>query len=137
MAALRATLVLLLLTGARAATVGDLRVREPSTAPASGLRDLTTGRYELALTGVLCSACLRAAAREMAAAPAVASAQADIAHQRLIIAIKPGRTLTVRALRRSLARASRRVNLGTRLDVAAVYYSLTPVEPDLSRAPGD
>ena len=126
--------LLLLSAPAGALLVGDNSPAESREAPASGLRDLTTGRYELVFSGVLCSECLRGLARELAADPAVASASPDLDKSQVLVAIKKGKTLKVRALRRDLKRAQKRVNLGAKYEVAAVRYVLAPIEPDLPAA---
>ncbi len=125
----RAALILALFCGVASAQLVEDNPSRPVQGDASGLRDLTPGRYELVLSGVLCSACVRGVAKEFAAEPAVAFAKPDLDHRQVVVEIKPGKKLPASRVKRVLKRASRRVNLGSNYGIAAVHYSLTPLEP--------
>lgn len=105
------------------------------TAPASGLRDLTAGRYELKISGFLCAACLRAVAAELSRYPSVAKAEPDVAGEGVRVAVKPNEVLRVPQIKKALRKASSLANLGAHYDVAAVRYELTPLTPAVAPTP--
>lgn len=102
---------------------------------ASGLRDLTAGRYELKLRGTLCAACLRAVAQELAKHRAVEKASTDVPAESVRVAVKSDQVLPAADVRRALRRAERAADLGARYEVAAVRYELTPLTPGAAPSP--
>ncbi len=96
---------------------------EAAAAPAErDFPDLTSGRYEIRLSGMLCSVCTRAILAELVKLDDVASARADLERGTITIAVKPKHLLTQRTLRHALRRAAKRADIGTQYDVAAVKY---------------
>lgn len=93
-----------------------------TSVPKREYRELTAGRYSLKVSGLLCYTCTRAVARELEKLAEVQSVKGDFENEQIILEIKLDRTLPVAAVRRALARASKRVDLATKFDVVGVQY---------------
>lgn len=91
-------------------------------APPREYKELTAGRYSLKVSGLLCYTCTRAVARELERLEEVQSVETDFEAEQVLIEIKLDRALSPAALRRALQRAAKKVDLGTRFEVAGVQY---------------
>ena len=91
-------------------------------AAAERLPDMTPGRYEVRIEGLLCRTCTRAIVEELTALKEVQTAVQNFDHEGVLITVRPGLTLTVYKLRNALDRAARRVNLGTRFKAVGIKY---------------
>ena len=111
MKTLIAALLFVLLSGDRPA-----RAREPYFA------DLSSGRYEIGIDGLLCHTCARLATDEVAGLSEVQKAAVDFDREVLVVTVRPGRTLAISRLRKALKRAAKRVDLGTKFTVRSVLY---------------
>lgn len=84
--------------------------------------DMLSGRYELKLSGLLCSVCARAVAAELAKLDEVDSAKVDLDRDAVLVTVKLERKLKIRSVRRALSRAARRANLGAAYEIAGIKY---------------
>ena len=94
----------------------------PSAAPPEALADLTSGRYDIKVSGMLCSACGRAVLKELSKLEELESVKPDPGQDRVTVVVKLQKVLRISTLRRSLRRAARKVNLGTSFEVESVRY---------------
>lgn len=83
---------------------------------------LAAGRYDLKVSGFWCTTCGRAMENELKALPEVESVSFDFEAETVTLTVKLDHELKLSALRKALARASKRVNIGSKLDVVAVIY---------------
>jgi hypothetical protein len=83
---------------------------------------LTPGTYTVAISGLLCTTCAKTIVSEVGRLPEVQSAHVDFEQDRLIIAIRGGRSLRFSHLVKALKRAAKIVNLPTRFEVESVRY---------------
>jgi hypothetical protein len=83
---------------------------------------LAAGRYAVKISGFFCATCGRAMVEELKALPAVSEAAFDFDTETVDVTVRLNETLRLSAFRRALSRASKRVNIGSKLDVAAVSY---------------
>lgn len=84
--------------------------------------DLTPGRYEVKLDGLLCHTCVKVLLEEVAAVREVEKATADFDKETLTISV--GKTLRISRLRKALDRAAKRIDLDSRLEIAAIKYKV-------------
>lgn len=84
--------------------------------------DMTAGRYAVKVSGLLTRTCEKAVAQEVARLPEVEKAGADFEKDEVYLVIRLGKTLRASALRKALARASKRVNLGSPIEIERVRY---------------
>jgi cation transport ATPase len=84
--------------------------------------DLTSGRYEVRLEGMLCHSCARAIVDQVITLKEVEKASADFEQETLYVTIRPDATLTAKKLRKSLRKAAHKVDLDTKFDIANVRY---------------
>lgn len=96
----------------------------PVRAREAALADLTSGRYEVAIDGLLCRTCGKIISEEVAALPPVQSASVDFDREVLTVTIRPQKTLTASRLRRALKRAAKRVDLDTTFAIKSVVYKV-------------
>lgn len=85
-------------------------------------KELTAGRYSLKVTGMLCHACARTLVLELGKLEEVRSVKADFEAEQVLLEIPLERVLPVSRLRKALQRASKRINLGTRLEITDIRY---------------
>lgn len=90
--------------------------------PAQEFPDLSSGRYAIKLSGMLCNSCARVIALELSQLKEVESAKADFEKEELSLNIRAGRTLKMSRLQQTLLRAARRINLDTRFQIENVLY---------------
>lgn len=91
-------------------------------AAAERLPDLTSGRYELTVEGLLCRSCAQAISDELLKQKEVVKVQPDFDHEALIVTIRPGHVLTQSKLSKCLSKAASRIDLGTKFRLKAVKY---------------
>ncbi|MFI5348334.1 MAG: heavy metal-associated domain-containing protein [Elusimicrobiota bacterium] len=91
-------------------------------ADAPAFTELPSGRYAVALSGMLCAVCSRAIAAEWMKLPEVESAAIDYEKGSGVVTIRLGRKLQVKALRKALRRADRVANLGGRFELRDIRY---------------
>ena len=119
---LTAALSLLLAPAGAAPSAG---APTPPASPAVEERrytQLTSGRYALKVSGMLCTVCAKAVEAELAKLDEVESVKSDFDLDLMLISIKIEKVLKVSTLRRALQKAARRVNMGAKLDVASLQY---------------
>lgn len=86
------------------------------------LIDLTAGRYAVKVSGLLTRTCESVVASEVSRLPEVEKAGADLERDEIYVVVRLGKTLRASVLRKALARASKRVNLGSPIEIEAVRY---------------
>lgn len=86
------------------------------------LSDLKGGRYSVKVSGLLCSACVRAIVAEVSQLREVDDVKADFDRSELLVRVKPDRVVTLSALRRALNKAAKKVNLDAHYEVESVRY---------------
>ncbi|MFC1679808.1 hypothetical protein ACFL2T_06315 [Elusimicrobiota bacterium] len=99
-----------------------LRALEDDHYSISKIKHLRQGRYRCVVTGVLCNACTRGIVAELKRIRGVKNAAFDFEDGLLWITIKRGARVRSRKVRRALAHASRRVNLGRQYRIADIRY---------------
>ena len=85
-------------------------------------KDLTAGRYDVRVTGLLCTTCARAIKEAFEKIESIESVEPDYAHGRLIITVSIDSNVSVSSLRRALRKATRRIRLPTKFRLASVEY---------------
>ena len=88
------------------------------------LRDMTPGRYEVRVEGMLCRTCAKAAAEELSRLKEVRQAVADFDQETLFITVRLDKTLKVSKIRKALNRAASRVDLEAKYEIANIRYRL-------------
>ena len=83
---------------------------------------LPSGRYNIAVLGMLTTTCGRAIEMELAKLPEVASASVDFDAERLDLTVKVNHALSSSALRKALHRAARIINLETDYYVGGITF---------------
>ncbi|MEK7858025.1 MAG: heavy-metal-associated domain-containing protein [Elusimicrobiota bacterium] len=119
---LTAALSLLLAPAGAAPAAGAPTPPAPPTVEERQYTQLTSGRYALKVSGMLCTVCAKAVEAELAKLDEVESVKSDFDLDLMLISIKIEKVLKVSTLRRALQKAARRVNMGAKLDVASLQY---------------
>lgn len=122
MASLLAAALSLLMAPAGAAAPQPTAAAAPPVVEERQYTQLTSGRYTLKVSGMLCTVCAKAIEAELAKLEEVDSAKADFELDAVLLVIKIERTLKVSTLRRALQKAARRVNMGAKFEVASLQY---------------
>lgn len=121
----RAALVVLGLAWTALAAETALPPRPPgkvSKPPARRYTELKSGVYDCELKGMMCLACAGMIKEELLRVDGVQGAWVDFDTRILRLEIKPKKVVPVNAVKRALARATRRIDLGTEFALGAVRY---------------
>ena len=115
-------------SGGALTLAGGVPARSPSAElqPAYKLSELKTvpeGRYRAVVSGVQCNACTRAIVESLKAIKGMESASFDFEEGILWFTVAKGKSVRPGPIRRALKRASRRVKLGTRLEITELRYA--------------
>lgn len=95
-----------------------------ASAPAKGWADMSSGRYEIRLDGLLCHTCVALIVEEAGSLKEVEKASADFEQETLFLTVRPQATLKVSRLKKALARAAKRVDLGTAYEISSIRYKV-------------
>lgn len=96
----------------------------PLAAAGKPVLDLTSGRYAVKVTGLLTRTCERAVVEELSRLPEVEKAGASLEKDEVYVFVRLGRSLRASALKKALTRASKRVNLGSPIEIESVRYKV-------------
>lgn len=129
--ALRLPFALLGFCLAAASVAAPLPEPEPATPDAAAAKakakprryaDLKSGVYDCQLAGMLCTSCAGIVSEEVARVDGVEKADVDFEKRVLRVVIAPKRVVRLDAIKRGLARAERRIDLGSRLVIGNIRY---------------
>ncbi len=106
------------------ALLGVLIAASLAAAPAHAVsqKKLTAGRYDVRITGLLCTTCARAIKEEFEKIKNIEAAEVDYELSRLIITVGLDSKVSVSSLRSALRRATRRIRLPTKFRLASIDY---------------
>lgn len=99
----------------------------PAAASGPRFQDMTPGRYEVLLDGLLCRTCVRFVVEEAASLKEVEKASGDFDQETLFIVVRPNTTLKAAKLQKALRRAAKRADLGTRFQIRSIRYRIVGV----------
>ncbi|MBI5202716.1 MAG: heavy-metal-associated domain-containing protein [Elusimicrobia bacterium] len=95
---------------------------KPDAPPVRKFADLKSGVYACALDGMMCTACAGMVAEEVRKVAGVEKAEVDFDARVLRVVIAPKKTVRVDNIKRALARAARRIDLGTTYVLGEIRY---------------
>jgi hypothetical protein len=101
-----------------------LSAAAPASAAEKGFADLTGGKYELRVDGLVCHTCLKLAVEEISSLKVVSKAAGDFDAETIWITLKPNTTLKASKLEKALHKASKRADLATQFDLVSVKYKV-------------
>lgn len=114
------------LAGAAAAAEPAATTAQPQAKPAKRAPrryvELKSGVYDCELGGMICLACAGMVEEELKRVDGVLGAWVDFEARVLRVEIKPKRVVPLNAIKRGLARATRRIDLGTSFTLGAIRY---------------
>ncbi|MBI4348587.1 MAG: heavy-metal-associated domain-containing protein [Elusimicrobia bacterium] len=84
--------------------------------------DLKSGKYVCELSGMLCTACAGMIVAELKKVSGVEAASVDFDERLLRLVILPKRSVRVDNVKRALAHAARRIDLGTNFGLVSIRY---------------